>query len=100
MSSALYFEGIKISNQTGNMFHGQEDLTGRRQKHSSDRRIFSWYKVLYELAPGPNAQFGTYAGSASIWVTNRRWVQQDGDAWRRRAIHVKPTYVEGIKISN
>lgn len=62
-------------------------------KHSSDHRIFSWYKVLYELALGPNAKFGTYAGSAPIWVTNRRWAQEDGDTRRRRAIHVIPSVI-------
>jgi hypothetical protein len=31
LSSALYVEGIKISNQTRKIFHGQKDMTGRRQ---------------------------------------------------------------------
>lgn len=54
LSSTLYYKGIRISNQsnqTGKFFHGQEDMTSRRQPFMGAPHIFLIQSAL-RVSPG------------------------------------------------
>jgi hypothetical protein len=65
LSSALFVEGIKISNQTRKIFHGQEDMTGRRQAFIRPPHIFLIQSAL-RISPGAQRK---------IWYV--RWLGSD-----------------------